>query len=343
MVRNIHFWITILITLSISFIYYDWYYRYEWFFHFQVFELLRNIVGSLFFIPFLYGSIVFRWRGALFFWTLSFFVILPRIIFFSFHADALARNIILSLVPLMIVGIIALELKWRERQRNILEQREQERELYISQIFKTQENERQRIAQELHDSAMQELLVIANRANGLASHRKSNSGETFIERAAWIRDAIIQVSEDLRRLSIDLRPSVLDTIGLLSGLRWLGNNLNQSSKIITKVIVNGHPKRLSPENESTVFRIVQEALRNIRRHSGATEAVVELTYNRKSLKVIVKDNGRGFSVNREHGNFVAGGRLGLMGMQQRAKSINADFKINTELGKGTEISFETKI
>jgi len=92
----------------------------------------------------------------------------------------------------------------------------------------------------------------------------------------WIRDAILQVLEDVQRLSLDLRPSVLNDIGLVPALRWLTDCLNHEGGIETEVVVHGAERKLSSETEVTIFRIVQEALNNARRHSKATEAVVTL-------------------------------------------------------------------
>jgi glucose-6-phosphate-specific signal transduction histidine kinase len=145
--------------LAFTLVYYtfkDWF---PWFFSFFVFEYKNDIVGSLFLIPFIYASLVFWWRGSLIVWLLSAAAMLPCVMYYSFSLEKLMINVVLSLVPLMIVIIIALEQKWRETQKRILAEREEERQIYMSQIFKTQENERQRIAQELHDGTMQELLV----------------------------------------------------------------------------------------------------------------------------------------------------------------------------------------
>lgn len=342
MLHNVHFWTVIAITVFIAIIYYDWYDRYEWFWYFSIFEFRNDIIGSLFFIPFLYASLVFRWWGSLIVWSLSILVVLPRIIFYSFSFASLATNIALALVPLMVIATITLELKWKERQRQILADREQERQLYMAQIFKAQEDERRRIAQELHDGATQDLLAVANRAQSMTS---CDEGETTVEmrrHAEWIRDTLLHVSEDVRRLSLDLRPSVLDNLGLVPALRWLTDRLYQDGKISAKLIINGAQRKLNPEIEVTIFRIVQEALSNVRCHSKATKTVITLTFAPESLKLTVRDNGKGFLPSQRVDNLTAGGRVGLIGMQQRAKSLNGTFDISSQPGKGTLVSVEIK-
>lgn len=340
MLVNVHFWVVGVITIAITVIYHDWYNRYDWFWYFSVFEFRNDIIGSLFFIPFLYASLVFWWRGSLIIWSLSMAAVLPRMIYYSFDFASLARNIAFAFVPLALVAAIALELQWREKQRQTLVEREEERQVYMSQIFKAQENERQRIAQELHDGTIQELLVIANRAQTLVSGDGNETTVEMRERAEWVRDAILQLLEDVRRLSLDLRPSVLDDIGLVPALRWLVDHLNQEGEINTKVVVHGVERKLRSETEVTIFRIVQEALNNARRHSKATKAVVTLEFAPDSLEIMVQDNGDGFSLSETLGKLAAEGKLGLIGMQQRAKFLNSTFNIYSQPGKGTLVSIE---
>lgn len=340
MIRNVHFWIIIAITGALILFYYGWDDWFPWFWRFFVFEFGHDIIGTLFLVPFLYAFVIFWWRGSLIVWSLSAVAMLPCVIYYSGNLESFLRNGTLSFVPLAVVIIITLELRWRETQRKISAEREKERQIYMAQIFKAQENERQRIAQELHDDTTQELLVIANRAQDLVSGDHSESTIKLRERAEWIRDAVLQVSEGIRRLGLDLRPSILDNVGLVPALRWLADRLNQEGEINTRVVVDGTERKLRPEAEVTIFRIVHEALNNIRRHSKASEAVVTLTFAPESLKITVQDNGKGFSLNETIGNLAATGKLGLIGMQQRAKSLNGACDIRSQLGKGTLVSVE---
>jgi signal transduction histidine kinase len=265
---------------------------------------------------------------------------LPFVTYYSLSIQSFMINSVFAFVPLMLVVIIAFEQKWRQTQRRILEQRELEHQVYMSQIFRAQENERQRIAQELHDGAMQELLVVANYAQTLVSNGTGEASPEVRERAGWIRDAILRVLEDMRRLSLDLRPSVLDNLGLIPALRCLVDRLNYEGGIKTRVVVHGTERKLNSETEVTIFRIVQEALNNVRRHSKATEAEVILEFAPESLEIRVQDNGKGFSLNEIIGELAASGKLGLLGMQERAKFLNSTFNIYSEPGKGTLVSIK---
>ena len=339
MVKDVHFWIALAVTLAIAVIYYDWYDRYEWFWYFSVFEFRNDIIGSLFFVPFVYASLIFWWRGSIITWSLATVMILPRMIYYSNGPWHLARNLILFLVPLLVVTAITLEFKWREKQRQILAERENERQLYMSQIFKAQEDERQRIAQELHDDTIQELLVIVNNAQKLASGKISDTPKV-IEYGKSIKDTLLGVSEGIRRLSRDLRPSILDNVGLVSAIRWLVDRLHEEEMINSRVVLKGTERGLGSQQEVIIFRIVQEALNNVRRHSQATKALVTIEFLSESIKIDVKDNGKGFILNKTAVKLAADGKLGILGMQQRAKLLNSVIDIQSQHGKGTLVSFE---
>jgi len=116
--------------------------------------------------------------------------------------------------------------------------------------------------------------------------------------------------------------------------------LNQEDGINSKVVVSGQERKLRPEAEVTIFRIIQEALNNVRRHSRASEAVVTLDFAPESLKIMVQDNGNGFSLNETLGNLAGKGKLGLIGVQQRARLLNGTCTIRSQPGKGTSVSVE---
>lgn len=238
---------------------------------------------------------------------------------------------------------MALELRWRDRQRQILAEREKDRQAYVSQVFNAQENERKRIAQELHDGTVQELLVIANRAQTLTSHYRDVIASEAVKQAEWIRDAVIRVSKDLRRLSRDLRPGILDDSGLIPALRWLASRLYEDNGISTKIVVHGEGKKVNSETEAMIFRIVQEAINNVRRHSEATEANVTLEFNPTSLRITIQDNGKGFYFRKAMKKFATEGKSGVIGMRERVKSLRGTFSISSNKKQGCVILIEIPI
>jgi len=252
----------------------------------------------------------------------------------------LITNIALLLLPFLLVSLATFELEWRRKERKIFAEREAERKVYISKILESQENERLRIAQELHDDTIQTLLVIANRAETLIP--AGDSMKEIRGNAEWIRDTTLETVEGLRRIGLDLRPSMLDDLGLVPALRWLVDRMNKESGINTRILVSGEKRKLSPEAEVTIFRITQEALNNIKRHSRATEAVVNLEFTPESLKISMEDNGRGFRPPKKFDRLASRGKLGLIGIHQRIDFLGGTFKIHSKSGEGTSLLIEAR-
>ena len=349
-IRNPHFWANVFIMCSIIALYTLLFYvakldittSFPAAGKLLVFEFVNKVHGVLFTIPFFYATFAFRWRGAITVWLLSMVLLLPRILSLSPDATSFVRNIWFPFLPLLLVLFVTFELKWREKERKTLAEREAERQLYMAQIFKVQEDERQRIAQELHDDTVQTLLVIANRTQTLVTDDVIYNTQETIRDVQWIRDAVLEVCESLRGLSLDLRPGVLSDMGLMPAIRWLSDRLHQESNIDTKVQVKGGSRRLKAETDVIIFRIVQEALNNIRRHSQATKAVVALEFSSDTVKIQVSDNGKGFKLPETTSFLASQGKLGLIGMEQRSKFLNGTLDIQSEPGKGTSITFEAR-
>jgi two-component system, NarL family, sensor histidine kinase DegS len=341
--NNPHFWVIIGLFMVIAALYYQDLFLRErewlWFWQLEVFEFSYHIHGILFCIPVLYAAAVFWWKGALTIWVASMAAIAPRMLFFEPHVVSIITNTLYLLIPLMIVVYLAIILNWRERERKASMEREAERQSFISQIFKAQEDERHRLALELHDEATQTLLVIATRAQELSCHDIVKSAPEAKEKAEWIKNTAMSVSEELRRLSLDLRPGILDNLGLIPALRWMVNVLPQEG-INARIEFTGSHRKLPPEIDINIFRIVQEALNNIRRHSRATEVMVNLIFTENTIKIVVQDNGIGFTTPKTSSEYSAIGKLGLIGMQQRTQLLNGIFKLHSEVGKGTTVEAE---
>lgn len=351
--NNPHLWAIIVITLFLVFIYQAWPWRiwmfeegiWRWFswlsplHNVAIVELINHIVGILFLVPIIYAAVVFSWQGALATFLLALFGVLP-IMLAIWSTSSLTTNMILLLLPLFITSLVAFELARRRRERKHFAEREAERQVYISKILESQENERLRIAQEIHDDTVQTLLVIANAAQNLIPSNEKDMGDVK-KKAEWIRDATLQASEDLRRTSLDLRPCILDDLGLVPALRWLVNNTNEGSDVNTHIIIKGNKRKLLPQAEVSIFRVVQEALNNIKRHSNAKKALVNLEFNKDSLKITIKDDGQGFHPPKKLDGFAAKGKLGLIGMRQRIDLLGGKFQIRSRRGGGTSLLIET--
>lgn len=210
---------------------------------------------------------------------------------------------------------------------------------YLRRTTMAQEEERKRIARELHDETIQALVVLSRQLDDLAT-----GSESLSEKQRYLLENLWQqtqgIMEGLRRLSQDLRPPTLDRLGLLPALEWLASDVAKHSGIAVEVKVHGTERRLPAAAELVLFRIAQEALRNVWRHSGATSAQVMVEFDGGKSRVTVKDNGRGFKLPSSMGDLAKDGKLGLAGMVERAQLIGGSLKVESEPGKGTTITIE---
>jgi len=225
--------------------------------------------------------------------------------------------------------------------RDITEQKQMQDNLrfYFQQATRAQEEERKRISHELHDETIQGMVVLSRQLDALASTPKGLSKENklLMEKLQQQTNSIMQ---GVRRLSQDLRPAALDRLGLLPALEWLTSDVSEYSGIATKVNVLGTQRRLPEEAELVLFRITQEALRNVWRHSKATQAEVVVEFDNRKTRITVSDNGKGFNFPETIGDLARDGKLGLVGIQERVRLLSGTLRVQSQPGKGTSISIE---
>ena len=344
--QNFHFWIIVSLIICITFIYYSdissgylFKQNWKWFWHLKVFEFNNDIQGILFFIPFIYAALVYWWRGILFTWLIAVAIMIPLILYYAPNVNSLVTNMFLLLVPLLIVAIIALQIKWRDSEKKASLEREKERQAYISQIFSSQEEERKRISREVHDDTTQRLWIVANDVQRLATEHAISINPQFEEDLKNIKDTMFSIAEDTKRLSLALRPGILDDLGLVPAIRWLVDQLNRDDSVTAKVTVEGRLRTLNQDTNNHIFRIVQEALNNVRRHAEATEVKVILDFSAETIKLIVQDNGKGFLI-KDVDSYPLHDRIGLIGIQERSRLLDSSLIIDSKPGKGTTISVE---
>ena len=135
---------------------------------------------------------------------------------------------------------------------------------------------------------------------------------------------------------------MLEHLGLLPALVWLADESSTLFGIDTDVKTVGAPRRLPAEPELVLFRIAQEALSNVKKHSKATRAMLKVEFARERVKLEVTDNGRGFEVPATFADLAGMAKLGLMGMQERARLLHGTFSVTSETGKGTTVAAEVR-
>jgi two-component system sensor histidine kinase UhpB len=206
---------------------------------------------------------------------------------------------------------------------------------YIGAITAGQEEERRRLARELHDDTIQSLIALKQRVQ-LAQMNPTNGSTTqsFTE----LEELTEKTIDNLRRVTRALRPIYLEDLGLLAALEMLTREVSQIAGIQVKFSASGVEQRLSPKVELALYRIAQEALSNMARHAEASRASVNLTFNPETVLLEVEDNGRGFAVPKSPAEFTPKGHYGLLGLFERAELIDAELRIESAVGQGTRVT-----
>jgi signal transduction histidine kinase len=208
---------------------------------------------------------------------------------------------------------------------------------HLQEITRAQEDERKRIARELHDDTAQVLGSLSRQLDNFVRKKHGFApNEVF-----FLKDLQAQLNQGVRgvhRFVQDLRPSLLDDLGLIPALRSLVKGLQESDGLTTDLKVLGRERRFSPEVELLLFRVVQEAVNNIRKHAQASEAQLVIDFGEDRIKVTINDNGRGFELLERIDDFVRSGKLGLAGMQERVGLLDGNLKVKSTPGKGTTLT-----
>lgn len=214
--------------------------------------------------------------------------------------------------------------------------------IQIRETLMAQEEERKRIARELHDDVAQSILLLSRRLDILMSKNAPKLPKASISELEQLQNLTADIYKSLQRYARDLRPSILDQMGLGAALHWLAEELSKELGIKATVKAEALSS-LPSETELAMFRIAQEALNNVRKHAQASEVNITVESNSSSVKMSIKDNGKGFSLSRLTGDLVREGKLGVLGMEERARLIGGNFQITSAPGKGTTVSAEAPI
>ena len=215
-------------------------------------------------------------------------------------------------------------------------------EFYISEITKAQEEERKRIACEIHDGSVQSLAALALELDAI-SKREEQLPESVVLNLKRLRVKTEGIIDELRRFSHNLRPGVIDQVGLVPALEILADEISSEANINGGLEITGNERRLTPEIELNLFRIAQEALSNVRRHSGATKATLIIGFTRQKVSLTILDNGNGFNIPEMLGDFITEGKMGIAGMYERARLLDSKLLLKSRVGKGTKVVVEVKM
>lgn len=221
-----------------------------------------------------------------------------------------------------------------EQDTRTIERHSRQIQVMSAQVLRAQEEERRRIARELHDEtsqALNALLLSIEMAEDVVLN-KGDAGESLTRLAAG-RQLTTQTLDAIHNLAFDLRPTMLDDLGLEPSLRWYAKRQSETYGLKIAVDIDGLDQRLPDQTEVALFRVVQEALTNVAKHASASRAQVELRQEDDgSISLSVEDDGKGFDPDQ-----VPGDRLGLFGIQERVTLLGGVLDIQSRKGRGTRL------
>ncbi|HZK18681.1 MAG TPA: sensor histidine kinase [Clostridia bacterium] len=212
----------------------------------------------------------------------------------------------------------------------------QQKQQLSMRVIRAQEEERRRVAREIHDGPAQSMANIVMRAEfclKLLEHEPDRVKEELVS----LQDLVRLSLQDVRKIIFDLRPMVLDDLGLVPAIKRYLTNYEEQHTIDTKFLFFGEQTRLTLSLEVALFRIIQESLNNVSKHSKASQVIIKLEILPNKVNIHIKDNGCGFDLDEVMNNSEKEG-YGLMGMQERVELLDGELKITTAPGKGAEIN-----
>lgn len=221
-----------------------------------------------------------------------------------------------------------------QQDTRTIERHSRQIQVMSAQVLRAQEEERRRIARELHDETSQALnallLSIEMAEDGL---QNAGTPREALARLDASKQLTHQTLDAIHNLAFDLRPTMLDDLGLEPSLRWFAKRQSETYGLDITVDVQELDQRLPGQTEVALFRVVQEALTNVAKHASATAARVQLTRCSEAVELLVQDNGKGFDLDQ-----VQSDRLGLFGIQERVTLLGGTLNIQSAKGRGTKLA-----
>jgi signal transduction histidine kinase len=222
----------------------------------------------------------------------------------------------------------------RQRVQEEIAQRDALRQEYLQRIVEAQEEERTRIARELHDEFGQMLTGLAIGLRG--AQISTDEPELLQQQLSQLEEMAVQALDNMRHMVNELRPALLDDMGLSAVLRHHVDNFSKLTGVKTSLKLSHEYNRLPRNLETILFRITQEALTNVARHAQARHAWIELNCRNCTVSLKISDDGLGFDMAEVLDRGIRNG-WGLIGIQERVKSVNGRIEIESEIEKGTRL------
>lgn len=209
----------------------------------------------------------------------------------------------------------------------------------LLEILSIQEDERRRIARELHDETSQSLASLVANLEAVAGMLPA-AEDKVNARLRKAQSISISILDGIHKIINELRPTLLDDLGLVTAIRWLADSNLGSVGVKVRLDTVGKERRLPSEVEIALFRVVQEAISNIARHANAHNTALSLHFQKKAIQVSIQDDGKGFDVQEALSSKDRPRGLGLLGMKERIELVHGTLSIRSRIGSGTLISFQ---
>lgn len=212
------------------------------------------------------------------------------------------------------------------------------RQLLGLKIILAQEDERKRIAREIHDGLAQSMANVVLRTEITQRMLNRQEYESVKEELHDLKMQVRGGLEEVRKIIFNLRPMALDDLGLIPTLRKFVQDFEDKTKIRTTFELHGREARLPSGMEVAVYRLVQEAFSNVYKHAHASYVSLDITFQAKMVKITIQDNGDGFDVSQVEAKMSKGVNFGMIGMQERVELLEGRLDIDSQKGEGTKIS-----
>jgi signal transduction histidine kinase len=238
----------------------------------------------------------------------------------------------LGMAAFTTLKILKLQASANAHYRAVSEAREQLKDL-SARLVQAQETERRGLSRELHDEVGQSLSAVLVELGNLSARMDNRAEEQSREQVDLIKGLVESTVRTVRNMSLLLRPSMLDDLGLVPALRWQAREVSKRTSMDVSVAAEGVPDSLPDEYKTCVYRVVQEALHNCSSHSNATTVRVRVQQEGDRLSLSIQDDGRGFDVQQTKG-------LGLLGIEERVARLGGKFQVHSAPGSGAILTAE---
>jgi PAS domain S-box-containing protein len=252
------------------------------------------------------------------------------------HLEAIRKNLIHNPAVAALV-INARDITARKESEQVLRRSEaalreshQQLAALTTRLLKIEEGEHRRLARELHDDLNQQLAIISVEVDLLATNLPDDK-EEICERLREVGRQLGRLSDDLHRMAHQLHPSTLEDLGLVSALRSYCAEISKRHGLSISFQPDNVPRQLPSELVLCLYRVAQEALRNVVKHSSAKEALVSLTAADLKIRLLIKDSGAGFQIAKQKGG------LGLLSMEERVRLAGGTLSVTSSPGDGTSV------